>query len=118
MKEKPPWINDPVSLSREAKRLQELCDNELKRRTGIPKEHWRYVGMEDSSKTITKPHLKLVEVEVEILEPAHGGGGGGSLDKQKPSWDFYFLMGIIGGGFMLVSYFLVEGFIWLLRGSP
>ena len=50
MKEKPPWIKDSISISDKAKRLQGLCDDEIERRRkrrGIQREHWKYVGLEE-----------------------------------------------------------------------
>lgn len=120
MKEKPPWIKDSISISDKAKRLQGLCDDEIERRRkrrGIPREHWKYVGLEETKPKPTKvSHLRVVEAEVEILEPAHGGGkGGGLFDKQKPSWDFYFFIGSLGLAFVLGSYLFVGAVVTLLR---
>ena len=114
MKEsKPPWVT--VEISERARRMQKLCDDEIKRRrTGIPKEHWRYVGLSDkpASKRTKIPYLKIVDAEVEIVEPTeprHGGGG--------PTWDFYLFLGITGMGFVLGSYLLVDVIVGWLRGA-
>ncbi len=114
MEKKPPWIKDQVSISGEAKRLQKLCDDEIERRRkrrGIPKEHWKYVGLEETEPKLMKvSHLSVVEAEVEILKD------GDLLNKQKPSWDFYFLIGTVAFAFVLGSYLLVGSVLTLMRG--
>ena len=120
MKDKPPWVQDKITISKKARRLQELLDKELKRReSGIPKEHWRYVGLDDSPKKPEKavPYLKLVEAEVEVLPTEHGGGSGGGNKptKVKMSWDFYFFMGSLGLLVMVGSYLVVDFLIKALR---
>ena len=120
MKErKPPWIKDYVSISDRAKRLQKLCDEEVERRLkGIPREHWKYAGVEEDYEPATKkvPYLRVVEAEIEVLETVEGGGGGGTSNSdKKPSWDFYFFVGTVGVALVLASYLLVDSLIRIAR---
>jgi hypothetical protein len=56
---KPPWTEDTVSISDEAKRLHEL--REEARRNGIPLEHLKYMGLEvPRQKRTNIPYLRLV----------------------------------------------------------
>ena len=59
---KPPWTEDTVSISYEAKRLHEL--REEARRNGIPLEHLKYMDLEVPRQSRTNvPYLRLVEDE-------------------------------------------------------
>ena len=113
-KEKPPWLNieDRVSISKEAQRLQELIEEELKRREmGIPREHWRWAGLEGEN--YTKPELRLVDAEYETYEP-HSKA---IPIEKKMTWDFYFFLLAIGAVVMISSWLVVDSLIKVLRGA-
>lgn len=119
MKEgKPPWLNieDRVSISKKAQKLQELIEEELKRReSGIPREHWRWAGMETES--YVKPDLRLVDADYEIYEPEHGGGSNHPPTDKKPTWDFYFFLFSLGLVAMVGSWLIVDSIIRVFRGT-
>jgi hypothetical protein len=110
---KPPWYEDRVSISKKAERLQELIEEELKRRaSGIPRHHWQWAGLEDEPHT--KPDLKLVDADYtryEVLEV---------IEEQTPTptkagWDFYFIMFATVLTGMLASYLIIDWVIGVLQ---
>ena len=111
MKEKAPsWtVKDKVDISEKARRLQSLIDEELRRReTGIPKEHWRWAGIE--SEPYPRPDLQLIDADYEIYEPMP------ESNKSSMAWDFYFfIFSIIAAG-MLTSWLVVEWCVRAVRG--
>jgi len=108
----PPWYEDRVSISRKAERLQELIEEELERRaSGIPREHWKWAGIKDEP--YSKPDLKLVDAEYEVLEPAEPAPE--KAPSSKMSWDFYFMLGITLLAGMMGSYLVVNWFLGVLR---
>ena len=118
MKEgKPPWLNieDRVSISKKAQKLQELIEEELKRReSGIPREHWRWAGVD--KEPYVKPSLRLVDADYEVYEPQHSGGDSSPPAEKKYPWDFYFFLLTIGLAGMIGSWIIVDSVIKALRG--
>jgi len=105
-------MKDRVSISEKARRLQKLIDDELKRReSGIPREHWKWAGIE--KEPYQKPELHLVDADYEIYEPIQEKR---PQEKPKTTWDFYFFLFSVLSAGMLASWLVVDWCIKAFRG--